>query len=746
MAIQIINTGSSANAGNGDSIRAAFIKVNQNFAELEAKSITTSVQFYNLIPLATDTYNIGNNFTKWNNLYLNQSIYFDSNILAVNTLGNLTFNGEPIVGTAVGDTAPTDATTGTTWFDTNSGLLFIYYDSGWIQAGGSGSGSGGSTNLLAVASDVLPQSNNVYNLGSTGTRWENLFVGNSVNISGYTVTVNTSLSTTTTLVVDGNPLFGPAGPAGPTGPSGPTGLLGGITYNVTNNGTNQSFIFNSGVDGDPTINLVRGWTYYFEIDDLGNAFWIKTAPSAGIGDQYNFGVDNNGTGTGLITFSVPLDAPNNLYYTSQFYPAMQGLFNILNNGDTGPTGPSGPRGPTGPSADQSLNTTSTVRFADLTVTGESNFLGSVYFNSNVTYVQTTNTVYTDNMIELHEPPAGGSFVVSSTSTGFVVNGSEDPKITLVRGYTYTFSINTPGDNFWIKTDPTTGIVDAYNIGVTNNGTNNGTLTFIVPDAAPNLLYYVSEVNSAKQGQIRIVNIGDDTYVWDYNDNKDIGIKFHYYNTLTSTGSNAALILSNQSKYLEWFESGNEDGAGVYSGSYGTFKTGGLVFGDDTQQITAFLGTGTLVSLAVSATFAQSFNTNTVITTSINVDGGVVRGNVAPNNSSTTQVGYLVVPQIRTNFDYTLQLNDQGKHIYSTTASGIQNIVIPDESTVDFPIGTAVTVVLKGLGSIQITTSTGIELYLSGSDLTGNRLVSDNGMATILKVDTGTWFINGTGIT
>ena len=34
MAIQYINTGSGANAGNGDSLRSAFIKVNNNFAYL----------------------------------------------------------------------------------------------------------------------------------------------------------------------------------------------------------------------------------------------------------------------------------------------------------------------------------------------------------------------------------------------------------------------------------------------------------------------------------------------------------------------------------------------------------------------------------------------------------------------------------------------------------------------------------------------------------------------------------------
>jgi hypothetical protein len=42
MTIQYINTGSSANAGDGDSLRSAFIKVNNNFAYLSTASFTSS--------------------------------------------------------------------------------------------------------------------------------------------------------------------------------------------------------------------------------------------------------------------------------------------------------------------------------------------------------------------------------------------------------------------------------------------------------------------------------------------------------------------------------------------------------------------------------------------------------------------------------------------------------------------------------------------------------------------------------
>lgn len=41
MAFQFINTGTSANKGDGDSLRLAFHKINQNFAQVQSASTTT---------------------------------------------------------------------------------------------------------------------------------------------------------------------------------------------------------------------------------------------------------------------------------------------------------------------------------------------------------------------------------------------------------------------------------------------------------------------------------------------------------------------------------------------------------------------------------------------------------------------------------------------------------------------------------------------------------------------------------
>jgi hypothetical protein len=51
MAIRIINTGTGPNAGNGDSLRSAFTKINQNFAELSTLLGTTGT---NINELAQD--------------------------------------------------------------------------------------------------------------------------------------------------------------------------------------------------------------------------------------------------------------------------------------------------------------------------------------------------------------------------------------------------------------------------------------------------------------------------------------------------------------------------------------------------------------------------------------------------------------------------------------------------------------------------------------------------------------------
>jgi hypothetical protein len=86
----------------------------------------------------------------------------------------------------------------------------------------------------------------------------------------------------------------------------------------------------------------------------------------------------------------------------------------------------------------------------------------------------------------------------------------NPRITLYRGVTYNFSINTPNKSIAIKTSPVEGTKDFYNTGVSAQGVTSGTMTFTVPTGAPNLLYYIDLNDPNSYGMIDIKDITVDS--------------------------------------------------------------------------------------------------------------------------------------------------------------------------------------------------------------------------------------------
>jgi len=103
-----------------------------------------------------------------------------------------------------------------------------------------------------------------------------------------------------------------------------------IVYEVTNSGA-SAYVFNSDDltnETNPDFTLKRGMTYEFEMNTPSHPFYIKTVQSTGTGDTYSDGVTNNGAVSGKITFTVPMDAPDTLYYICEFHGSMTGTFNI----------------------------------------------------------------------------------------------------------------------------------------------------------------------------------------------------------------------------------------------------------------------------------------------------------------------------------------------------------------------------------------------------------------------------------
>jgi len=102
----------------------------------------------------------------------------------------------------------------------------------------------------------------------------------------------------------------------------------GQDFAVTPSGL-SAYIING--QSNPTLTLQRGVTYVFSVSASFHPFYIKTAPgSIGTGNVYTNGVTGNGVQNGALTFAVPLDAPNPLYYHCSTHATMGGMLTITN--------------------------------------------------------------------------------------------------------------------------------------------------------------------------------------------------------------------------------------------------------------------------------------------------------------------------------------------------------------------------------------------------------------------------------
>ena len=114
---------------------------------------------------------------------------------------------------------------------------------------------------------------------------------------------------------------------------------------------------------------------------------------------------------------------------------------------------------------------------------------------------------------------------------------------------------------------------------------------------------------------------------------------------------------------------------------------------------------------------------------------------------TNAVGFRTIPQNSQSTAYTCVLTDSGKHILHPSAdTTARTFTIPANSSVAYPIGTAITFVNQasaGVVTISITTDT---MRLAGAGTTGSRTLAANGVATAIKLTATEWIVSGTGLT
>ena len=370
------------------------------------------------------------------------------------TVGNLNINGYSIFDTSNTTDFLTLGANKAEFYQNNVRMLKINGASSVIV------GSSGTPRPLQVfgtqyVSDVL-----------------NAAAGISLDAAGITFPDGTFQSTAT--------IHGPTGAQGSTGAQGTTGGTGATgeqvlakTYAVTVSDPGSGNKYFIDAVQQATIYPIRGQKYIFSLAGSvsGHPFHLQTTDNGGAydsGNLYTTGVVNAGADSGEITFTVPYDAPDTLYYRCQNHSGMGGTVTIRDltgndlqgdagsqgpqgntgaqgtTGGTGDTGPQGPQGPTGPTGAGDVASVNGVT-------------GSVVIHAGTNISITSDT--------------NGGITINSTASG----GGD---VASVNGVTGSIIINA-GDNVSITSDTNGGIT----INATAGGGGGG-ITASYSDTPP----------------------------------------------------------------------------------------------------------------------------------------------------------------------------------------------------------------------------------------------------------------------
>jgi plastocyanin len=269
----------------------------------------------------------------------------------------------------VSNTAPTEADEGQLWFDTDTGILFVYYGE-WVQPSSSGTASSsyGNNNVddhlnlnLATSGQVLSWNGSDYSWVSNageggGDINQNAF--SVVEILGQTaVTADTTTDTLTlaageniTLTTDGNTVTITSTSSG----ASDFDALGDATtasltidkvyepaitmFRVDNVGT-SSYTFPSHYSGNnPTIYVISGTTVAFDLNEVpGHPFELQdstlsalTSNLVHVATDGTVSTNSNAQGkdSGTLYWRIPETANGTYAYLCQSHSGMQGTITV----------------------------------------------------------------------------------------------------------------------------------------------------------------------------------------------------------------------------------------------------------------------------------------------------------------------------------------------------------------------------------------------------------------------------------
>jgi hypothetical protein len=415
MGLLYINTGTSANSGNGDSIRLAFTKVNNNFSKLDTKSSPTFFQVTttNLISsfgmigtLTVSTLSItGQVITP---VYFSSSGNFESltvrqsaQVRSLRVADNSSFNDVIITGTIYGN------------------LIF----NGTATLGGIVISNGVSglmtfTNINVVGNATFSNINNAGTYSGTA-------------IYGTTITGTT---------IVGNDIFAKSLFLQDTQPVGVDFTLENMDVTGFNSIKMQDpqagglNIIRQNI-GDDNASYLAGNTYIYGLTPADKINLGRYSDLNFYASNFNYYTPSapNTASIQILAFDgrVVLNKDlylktNTIYFNSSSFTIDSfGTISVNGNtflsgtaGPTGPVGPAGPTGATGLSFDQQLYTTSTVSFARIlsTTATFTNITGTTATFTNLTGTTATFT-------NINGTTAGFTNLSGTTATFTNLNGT-----------------------------------------------------------------------------------------------------------------------------------------------------------------------------------------------------------------------------------------------------------------------------------------------------------------------------------
>jgi hypothetical protein len=519
MTINYINIGSSANKGDGDTLRTAFRKINENFAFISTASgfiSTGSSTSLSISPTAPSTATDGTlwfnstearTFVRYNGAWVDASPQITppptTSTETIITMGSV----------------PPDTGEGTLWFNVNDARTYINYSGAWIDSSpqvtppsilpadnigvlandGDGNlywttasitaSTGTSVDLTTVTSHILPSANLTYDLGSLSKQWRSLYVGTStIYIGGVAISINTASNT----------------------------LVVGTSTQASNLAT-ENYVTQQIAAIPVTENYIGTGDFTVTASDTVNYVIAGTGVSTST-VIFNFRIHGSVGGVApgvsdpeyvkITTGSQPVSA----IYLTKYVSSDNRAFFAIQEGNQW-------------TIPQNQVTPEMIAYGHFGVNGVQigqnilNGFGPLEPNTTYTFwIQQIGAAVTEYVFATDRFDTGGISTVfysqnplaptTITPTTLVVGGELDPTLSLIRGYKYTFNVNAPGQPLWIMTTSTYNITNGYSHGVTNNGTSTGIITFTVPGNAPDTLYYISESSSLlMKGVINISDIG-----------------------------------------------------------------------------------------------------------------------------------------------------------------------------------------------------------------------------------------------